>query len=418
MTVTASIEPDRPAGAAADKSRERRALGVASGAHVMHDGYTDLVWIALPIWQAEFGLTYAAVGLLRMIYSGTLAALQIPASMVAERIGSRVVLAAGTALAGLCYCFAGLSNSFPLLIAALFLGGLGAATQHPIASALVTRTFTGSRALAAFGTYNFAGDVGKVLIPVTATTLLLFMPWRPAYGMLGLVGIAIAVVIFALMPRLPPEQPAAKAPDASTMSAEDRALSTREAARLRAGYRILVAFGISDSLVRGAFFVMLPFLLIGKGAVVTTAGFALTLVFIGGALGKLAFGWVGKWIGTVATIVVCQMLTAAGIVATLVLPLTGTMVLLPFLGVVLNGVTTVIYGSVPDYSPPDRGTRGLSVFYTISIGAAAVAPPISGLVGDAAGIPNTIIAVAVLTLATIPLAFPLRHGGRSQSAAV
>ena len=72
---------------AAAKRRERRTLGVACGAHLLHDGYTDLIWVALPIWQAEFGLTYAAVGLLRMIYSGTMASLQIPASHVAERIG-------------------------------------------------------------------------------------------------------------------------------------------------------------------------------------------------------------------------------------------------------------------------------------------------------------------------------------------
>jgi hypothetical protein len=46
---------------------------------------------------------------------------------------------------------------------ALLLGGIGAATQHPIASALVTRTFSGTRSLRMFGSYNFTGDVGKVL---------------------------------------------------------------------------------------------------------------------------------------------------------------------------------------------------------------------------------------------------------------
>ena len=45
----------------ADQPVERRALGVACGAHVLHDGYTDLIWLALPIWQAEFALSYAAV---------------------------------------------------------------------------------------------------------------------------------------------------------------------------------------------------------------------------------------------------------------------------------------------------------------------------------------------------------------------
>src|SRR5262247_320707 len=77
-----------------------------SGAHALHDGYTDLIWVALPIWQAEFALSYAAVGLLRMIYSGTMASLQIPAARIAERLGAGAVLALGTAICGLCYCLA------------------------------------------------------------------------------------------------------------------------------------------------------------------------------------------------------------------------------------------------------------------------------------------------------------------------
>jgi hypothetical protein len=44
---------------------------------------------------------------------------------------------------------------------ALFLGGVGAATQHPIGSVLVTRAFSGARSLKAFSAYDFAGDVGR-----------------------------------------------------------------------------------------------------------------------------------------------------------------------------------------------------------------------------------------------------------------
>jgi MFS transporter, FSR family, fosmidomycin resistance protein len=403
MAIIASIEPDRPADAAAAKQRERRALGVACGAHVLHDGYTDLIWVALPIWQAEFALSYAAVGLLRMIYNGTMASLQIPATHLAGRIGAGTVLALGTGLSGLCYCLAGIGNGFWPLVGALFIGGLGAATQHPIGSALVTRTFTGARALTAFGTYNFAGDVGKVLLPLSATAMILVMPWRPAYGLLGLIGIVGAVAVFALTPRLPPE------PVAAPAAAHDAAAAAHHA-RLRFGFYILAAFGIADSLVRGAFFVLLPFLLIAKGATVVTAGFALTLVFVGGAAGKLACGWVARWAGVVATIVFAQIVTAAGMLAVLLLPLDGAFVLLPLVGVVLNGVTTVIYGSVPDYAAPDRRTHALSVFYTLAIGAAAVSPPLSGLLGDLIGISNAVIVVAVLTVATVPLAFALRRG--------
>src|SRR5215813_3788018 len=195
MTIGAAVEPVHRSDEATARRDERRILGVACGAHVLHDGYTDLVWVALPIWQAEFGLNYAVVGMLRTIYSGSLASLQIPAAALAARIGAGTVLSAGTALAGLCYCLAGFSSGFAFLALALLLGGIGAATQHPIGSALVTHTFRGPPSLKAFGAYNFAGDIGKVILPATATSLLLILPWRPTYTLVGLAGILAAMVI-------------------------------------------------------------------------------------------------------------------------------------------------------------------------------------------------------------------------------
>src|SRR5271154_348471 len=126
-------------------SDQRRAASIAGAAHALHDGYTDLIYIMLPLWQAEFGLTYAALGVLRGVFVGAMASLQIPAGLAAERIGAGVVLALGTALAGLGYCLAGSAAGFVMLLAALGVGGVGASAQHPTASALVARAFAGPR---------------------------------------------------------------------------------------------------------------------------------------------------------------------------------------------------------------------------------------------------------------------------------
>src|ERR1700748_100068 len=88
---------------------ERRALGVACGAHALHDGYTDLVYVLLPIWQAEFGLTYRAIGILRSLLYAPPAGSQIRPALLAEKLGPARVLAAGTALAGCGYLIAGAS---------------------------------------------------------------------------------------------------------------------------------------------------------------------------------------------------------------------------------------------------------------------------------------------------------------------
>src|SRR5215472_14007508 len=210
MDVASRPLPDPHALAA--RREERAAAGIACGAHALHDGYTDLIYIMLPVWQKEFGLGYAELGLLRGLFAGTMAGFQIPSGLLAERLGAAAVLALGTALAGAGYCLAGASAGFALLMVALFVGGLGASTQHPLASTLMARAFAGPRSMKAIGTYNFAGDIGKMTVPAAVSLLLIVMSWRPALALVGAVGIAAAAAIFLLTPRYGPER-AAEATD-------------------------------------------------------------------------------------------------------------------------------------------------------------------------------------------------------------
>ncbi len=156
---------------------------MACGAHALHDGYTDLIYVMLPLWQRDFGLGYAELGMLRGLYAGTMAGFQIPAGYLAERFGSALILALGTALAGFGYCLVGFSSGLGLLLIGLFISGLGASTQHPLASTLMARAFEGPRSLQAIGTYNFAGDIGKMTMPATASLLITVMAWRPALAL-------------------------------------------------------------------------------------------------------------------------------------------------------------------------------------------------------------------------------------------
>ncbi len=72
----------------------RRVLAVTCGAHALHDGFTDLIYVLLPVWQAEFALSYAALGVLRMLFTGAMASLQVPAAALARRVGGPLLLAA------------------------------------------------------------------------------------------------------------------------------------------------------------------------------------------------------------------------------------------------------------------------------------------------------------------------------------
>ena len=145
-----------------------------------------------------------------------------------------------------------------------------------------------------------------------------------------------------------------------------------------------------------------------KGASLPTVGLALTLVFTGGAVGKLVCAFVGARIGAVPTVWLTEGATAVGIAALLPLGLAPALALLPFIGVALNGTSSVLYGSVPDLVAPARRARALGVFYTGTIGAGALAPAIYGVAGDAFGVPTTLIGIAAIVLLTLPLSLLLK----------
>ncbi len=366
---------------------------MAGFAHALHDGYTDLIYVLLPVWQAEFALGYSALGFLRGLYTGTMASLQIPAGRLAEKLGARTVLAMGTALAALGYILAGFSGGLLGLCIALAVSGAGSSTQHPVASAAVSRAYGGA-ARGPLGIYNFAGDVGKAVLPASTAVLLTIMPWRNSLYVVALLGLVVALAIAVLMP-------------ANARARVEAPTTKRHAGGGRGGFPLLLAIGILDSAVRMGFLTFLPFLLKAKGSSLPGIGFALTLVFIGGAIGKFACGWLGARLGVLWTVLATEGGTAAAIVCILLLPLAPALVLLPVLGIMLNGTSSVLYGTVPELAPAERAERAFALFYTGTIGSGAIAPMLFGLLGDAAGAYWATMATAATAILTIPIVLVL-----------
>ncbi|KWD75943.1 MFS transporter [Burkholderia ubonensis] len=385
---------------AGDASTRRRSLWAACGAHAVHDGLTDVIYVLLPIWQAQFGINYAQVGLLRGAYSGMMAGFQLLASRAAGRWGRKRLLVGGTALAGLAYLVAGQAGGLAVLLIALVLGGLGASTQHPLASSMVTDAYeAGGGVKEALSQYNFSGDIGKTLIPGLIGLLLTVVTWRTSATLIGLLGVVSAV----LMAWLIPAQHAARA-------ARKTAPGAAAGAGSSTGLRALLATGTLDSAVRMGFLTFLPFLLKSKGAGTAGIGLALTLLFVGGAFGKLLCGYLGARIGMMKTVWLTESATSLLILFAVFAPLVAMMAMLPLLGLALNGTSSVLYGVVPELAGAGRRDQAFALFYTGTIGGGALAPVVFGRLGDVAGVPAALIALAALLLLTLPLSWYVQKG--------
>src|SRR5947207_1069074 len=385
------------------KTRARAVLATAAGTHFVHDGFSDILYVLLPLWAQEFRLGLAQVGMIRTAYSGAMAAFQLPAGLLAERWGERRLLATGTAVTACGFVAAGAwAGGFASLLGLLLIAGLGSGVQHPLSSSLVSKTYeTGARP-AALGTDNFSGDVGKVVVPAAVALATTLVGWRAAAAGYGLLGLAAAAAIVLLLTRLA----AGAAPDAAARAAArgGNGWGIRDAR----GFQALTAIGMIDNATRTGLLTFLPFALIAKGSTVAGVGSALALLFAGGAIGKFVCGLVAEKVGVIRTVVLTETATAGGIALVVLVPLPVALAILLPLGIALNGTSSVLYATVADLVTVDRRSRAYGLYYTLSVGASSSAPTVYGLLGDAVGVGTTLMIVALVVLVTIPLCLALR----------
>jgi predicted MFS family arabinose efflux permease len=380
-----------------EKWKKARSLFSFSAFHFIDDGFTDSIYLLLPFIAAELNLSFSQVGLLKGVFSGSMSLFQFPLSLLGERIGELTVIAVGTF--GLTSGFLLLSKvySFRAIFLSLIFAKGTAGGQHGLSSSLLSRAFEVSRRRAAMGTYNFSGDIGKVCLPFLLTVMTNLWGWRQAIFTLSIGGFTAGAILWVL-----------------TRQQKDHPLlpQTKESPKLQGSglgirdtksFSALLTIGVIDISTRTALLTFLPFLLLRKGIPVAQVGFALTLLFAGGAVGKFVCGILAEWFGVIPMVVGTEVLTTTGILSLTLSSPSMIWVILPFVGIVLNGTSSVLYATVAEIVAPTARSRGYGLYYAITLGCGAISPMVYGLLTDSLGLSFTIISTALMVLLTIPL---------------
>ncbi len=367
--------------------------------HLVQDGLVAALYPLLPIIAVDLQLGYAAAGSLRTVLMGSTSLLQLPAGLLAEWVPETTLLGAGMFWISAGFLAMAAAGGFASLLVLTLLAGVGGSPQHPLATSVVSKAYETEGRGGAISSLNFSGDLGKMILPALAGVVAIAYGWRGAILAMGALGIAVSVFYFLAVRSL---QPATRIKEPGGATARGWGIQRP------AAFALLSIIAIIDNSTRVGVLTFLPFLMADKGLDAAKVSFLLTLIFACGAAGKLGCGFLADRFGNVGVIVITEAITA--VAALLVLPVDPLM-LIPVLaafGFVLNGTSSVLYASVAEMVHVDRRARTYGLFYTFSTGAGALAPLPYGFLADAVGIPNTFIALAAFTLATLPLAFAMR----------
>ena len=383
--------------------RRKLTLVACCATHGVQDGLTASIYILLPILAQAFGLSFAQVGMVRAAHSGAMGLLELPSGMLSERFGQRRLLAFGLLCAGTGYLTVSMANGFTGLVLGLCIAGCGAAFQHALSSSLVSEGFSGPARRTALGVYNSSGDTGKLLFTGLLTTLLgAAVAWphvAAGYGSLAVAaGIGLLFVLRAI--RVGARDPSLHRPHAPR--------GADWGIRHRYGFATLAVIVLLDLAVQDAFLVFIAFLMVHKQVPVPLAGFAVVLTLAGGIAGKFGCGLLAARLGPVRALVAVELASAAAILAVLTAPAMVAFCLLPLAGVVLQGSSSITYGTVGDLVEERRQSRGFALVYTLSSVASIVGPVTFGLVSDGFGLETAMIAMALVVALPAPLSLLLR----------
>jgi MFS family permease len=365
--------------------------------HLVNDGCFVALYPILPLIAIEFDLSYAQVGMLKTALSGASTAFQIPMALLAERFGEIAFLALGMAWVAAGLMIIGLAGSFVHVLLLTFCAGMGGSVQHPVASSFVSREYDGRGRASALGILNFAGDLGKFIVPAIFAISLTLYGWRWSLFSLGAVSLLFSLCFWLTMRHRDHRAP---------VTAQTTATSTAKGWGILhpTTFASLLSMGVLDASVRNALLTFIPFLLMEKGITEASASLMLTVIFAGGAFGKLGCGLLADRLGSTRMIVVTEVLTGAFVF--LLLPAQHLLILptLFLLGFFLNGTSSILLDGVADLFDSTKRSRGYGLYFTIYLGSGALGPIVYGIVGDTQGLHSVFLVMACASLAIVPLA--------------
>lgn len=154
--------------------------------------------IANPLIRHDLGLSISDMGLLLSAFLWSYAAFQLPTGALVDRIGPRRLLGLGILIWSVAQGFGGLVNGFWQFVVARVFLGMGESPQFSGLARVVRDWFNHRERGLPTGIGLSGSKLGPALAPPLLTVLMLSFGWRWMFIIMGVVGVGIAALWYAI----------------------------------------------------------------------------------------------------------------------------------------------------------------------------------------------------------------------------
>ena len=143
-----------------------------SFSHFLNDMMQSLVPALYPMWKSAYGLSFAQIGLISLVTQVTSSLLQPAVGLFSDHRPQPYSLAVGMGATLIGLLLLASAGSYPILMLAAALVGIGSAVFHPEASR-VARLASGGRHGLAQSLFQVGGNIGSSLGPILAAFIVI-----------------------------------------------------------------------------------------------------------------------------------------------------------------------------------------------------------------------------------------------------
>jgi len=433
-----------------------RSVGLISLSHGVNEFYSVVIPPIIPLLVADFEITYAGAGFLLTVFFVMYSVFQLPAGLLADRVGKTRLLVGGLAAMAGGVLLAAAAPGYDALVAAQVAAGIGGSTYHPTGMSLISDVETGGTEGTAMGVFGLGGVAGTACAPLVIGGLASVFGWRVALAAAAGVGAAATLLLLATLeepddpdgPDDPDDPDDTAGPDGSGAAGD--AASGEPAARPDGGDRLpararrtverLLRFRLTPTVALLVAATLLGSLQI-RAVITFTTSFlfesfgqsnsrANAVFFVMLAAGGASSLWIGRLadrfdrgrIGAVAAVATAALLFASAAVAGRfagdpagTAARTGLLLgLFAPLGFAVYGITPVKNAMISEYADAEFSGGLFGVTQTASAVGSAAGPSLVGYLAAARGMEVAFPAIGGVSLAIAAVFLALsRSAGRS-----
>lgn len=366
-----------------------RRVGLISIAHGLNEFYAIVLPPLFPLIVTDLDISYAEAGLLVTVFFVMYSVFQLPAGILADRVGKFRLVILGLVGVSVGVLIASLAPNYPALIAAQIIAGISGSTYHPAGMSLISdleNTETEGRAM---GIHGFAGQLGVAGAPLLLGGLTTVVSWRMALAVASVVGLAgVGLVWLGYSPSA--EAPRSDGGRSSERSSTDVTVRDRIVSAIRVPLStwlaLLFLIHVLVSMLVRTVQTFTTTYLFANGNPTATANAIFAVLLVGSSVSSL-------WVGDLADrmnrrrLGIGFALSAAGMFVAL--PFLAGFLSLPMvilwyfaLGLMIYGISPVKNALAATYSESEYSGSVFGVLQTASALGSALGPAVFGFLAD------------------------------------